>query len=200
LNKKWLNPFSVSFVLGLVFLTALPFLQRRFLKAPPPVGPLGRWELVDARTSKPLGSELLAGKVLLVTFASEPCDEACVEQTAGLSRALSHTDDLGDAIQLVTVAARGALPQLQGQPQGPRLHLLTGSPGQLEQVASGFRANWGRFAGTDGGSTTLDSLRLPAYAVVDQQGQVRGFWRTDSAGRGNAINAARLLARYGVNP
>jgi hypothetical protein len=200
LNKKWWNPFSVSFVLGLVFLTALPLLQRRFLKAPPPIGPLGRWELSDARTGMPVGSELLSGKVLLVTFASEPCDSTCVEQTAGLGRALSHTDDLGDAIQLVTVASRGAVPQLQGQPQSPRLRLLTGTPEQLEQVASGFRANWGRFAGTDGGATTLDSLRLPAFAVVDQLGQVRGFWRTDSAGRGNAINAARLLARHGVNP
>ena len=200
MNRKWLNPFSVAFVLGIIFLTALPLLQRRFLKAPPPIGPLGRWELVDAASSKPLGSELLAGKVLIVTFAAEPCDATCVEQTAGLARAQSHTDDLGDTIQLLSIAARGALPALKDQPGGPRFHVLTGTSEQLEQVTSGIRANWTRFAGTDGGANPQDALRLPAYAVVDQQGQVRGFWRTDSAGRGNAINAARLLARYGVNP
>ena len=198
--KRWINPWSVAFVSGLVFLTAMPLLQRRFLKAPPPVGPLGDWVLAEAETARPLASSALLGKVVLATFAPADCGEDCVERHEGLRRALSHTDDLGDAIRLVTFAAPSAVASLRSPSPAPRLHLLTGAPEQLEGLAAGVRRCWDAFAGTDGGSTTGELLRLPAYMLVDQQGFVRGFWRTDAAGRGNAINAARLLARHGVNP
>lgn len=198
--KRWINPWSAAFVFGVVFLTAVPLLQRRFLKAPPPVGSLGSWTLVDAETGKPLGNADLVDKVILATFAPQECDAVCMERHEGLRRALAHTDDLGDKIQLVTFAAPAAAARLRGASPTPRLHVATGAPDQLEVVASGVRRGWDTFAGTDAGSNTWDLLRLPAYMVVDQRGLIRGYWRTDAAGRGNAINAARLLARHGPTP
>ena len=49
-------------------------------------------------------------------------------------------------------------------------------------------------------SPVLEGGRLTALAVVDQNGALRGFWPDTALGRGNAINAARLLARYGATP
>jgi cytochrome oxidase Cu insertion factor (SCO1/SenC/PrrC family) len=198
--KRWINPWSVAFVFGLVFLTALPLLQRRFLKAPAPVGTLGSWTLSDVEAGRPLGNRELADKVVLATFAPQDCGRDCVERHEGLRRALAHTDDLGDKVRLVTFAAPAAAATLRGSAPAPRLHLLTGTPEQLDVLAQGVRRGWDTFAGTDAGSTPGDLLRLPAYMVVDQAGAIRGFWRTDAAGRGNAINAARLLARHGPNP
>ena len=43
LVPPWKNPFVLAFVIGIAFLTVLPFLQRRFLKAPPPIVYLGAY-------------------------------------------------------------------------------------------------------------------------------------------------------------
>jgi hypothetical protein len=71
-----------------------------------------------------------------------------------------------------------------------------GVPSVLEQL----RGAWGTWAGTDAGSTPEEFSTLPAVVLVDQAQAVRGFWQGDTAGRGNAINAARLLASHGVHP
>lgn len=197
--KDYVNVWTITFVVGAALLTAMPFLQRRFLSAPPPLGPLGAFTLVDAASQAPLSDQGLRGKVLLLTLAPSPCDDACAERSAALARGLTHTDDLGDRVLLLTVALPGATEQLKDKGQG-RYHVATGTREQLEPVLGGLRAAWARFAGTDAGTTSDEFSRLPAFAVVDQEGQVRGFWREDAAGRGNAINAARLLARYGVKP
>ena len=36
--------------------------------------------------------------------------------------------------------------------------------------------------------------------LIDQNGAVRGYWLDDGPGRGNSINAARLLAKEGPTP
>ena len=48
----WKNPYVLGFVIGIVFLTVLPFVQRKFLKAPPPIATLAPWVLptVDGGT------------------------------------------------------------------------------------------------------------------------------------------------------
>ncbi len=197
--KDYVNVWTITFVVGAALLTAMPFMQRRFLSAPPPLGPLGTFELLDTATQAKLGTAQLRGKVLILTLAPSACEDACVERSKALARALTHTDDLGDRITLLTVAFPGAVERLPSKGEG-RYHVLSGSREQLQPVLEGLKAAWAGFAGTDAGSTWDEFSALPAFAVVDQEGQVRGFWREDAAGRGNAINAARLLARHGVAP
>lgn len=197
--KKYVNPWTIAFAIGATVLTVMPFAQRRFLSAPPPLGPLGTFTLAEAAGGAPLGSQQLSGKVYIATLAPAPCDEACAERAAALARALGHTDDLGERLHLVTFAMPGAVDALADKGHG-RYHVVSGTAAELEPVLVGLRAAWARFAGTDAGTTSDEFSRLPAFAVVDQRGDVRGFWRDDAAGRGNAINAARLLARHGVAP
>lgn len=193
------NPFAVAFAFGVVFLTVLPFLQRRFLKAPPPLGPLGEFSLREVSDAGVVSDGTLKNHVVLATFAPAPCDATCVERTQGLGRALNHTDDLGDAVHLLTFVLPGAEDALRGV-GAPRWHLATGERAALEPPFRRMRDAWSVFAPTDAG-TTLDEFALvPAHVLIDQQGQIRGFWRDDSAGRGNAITAARLLAKHGVDP
>lgn len=193
--KTLKNPFVLAFVFGLVFLTALPFMQKRFLSAPKPLGAFGPWVLTSLDGGTEVKSEALLGHVLLATFAPNPCQATCRDRTAALGRTLEHTDDLGDRVHLLTVAAPGAEGELEGR-EGPRWHVVTGSPEALTPLFSNVREAWGAFAGTDAGTTVDELSALPAYVVVDPKGQIRGFWRDDAAGRGNAINAARLLARH----
>ena len=195
--KKY--PFVIAFVLGVIVLTALPFLQRRFLKAPPAIAPLATWRLSTVDDARAFGSAELAGHVFIVFFATGPCEKACLEAQQAFGRGVDHTDDLGDKVHFVTVARDTAAPALKALAQG-RWHVVTGSDDALTPLVSSLHSAWALRGGFDAGSTLPEQIALEAFALVDQEGQVRDFWRADSAGRGNAINAARLLARYGPNP
>lgn len=198
-GRKWLNPYVIAFLVGVVFLTVVPRFQRRFLKAPPPIGPLGEWTLSTVDDGQPFGSKQLAGRVVLYSFVAGPCDAACVEAQRAFGRVLDHTDDFGNAVQLVTIAHASAAPALKALALG-RWQIVTAPDERLAPVLGAFHGAWAKRGGQDAGSTVAEQAGLPAFALVDQVGQVRDFWRTDSAGRGNAINAARLLAEHGPNP
>ena len=198
-RPRWKDPFVLAFVVGAVVLTALPFLQRRFLKAPAPVMTLPPWTLTALPDGGELSSRDFQGKVVLLMLARGPCDADCREHQAAFGRGLQHTDDLGDLVQLVSVALPGAEEALAPLAvPGSRWHLARG-PAAGGLVAS-LREGWRRWVGTDAGATDEDFARLPAVALIDQDGALRGFWHDDPAGRGNALNGARLLARHGPRP
>jgi cytochrome oxidase Cu insertion factor (SCO1/SenC/PrrC family) len=196
--KRFVNVYTVSFVIGAIFLTVLPFMQKRFLKAPAPIAALGPWRLFTLDDHRPMGSTELSGQVVLVFFAPSPCDAACVERQRVFARGVDHTDDLSDRIRHVTIT-RSDNVGLKALAIG-RWHILAGSDAELAPVLGAFHAAWALFAKTDAGVSIDERLSLPAVVLIDQDGAVRGFWRDDAAGRGNAINAARLLAKHGPQP
>jgi cytochrome oxidase Cu insertion factor (SCO1/SenC/PrrC family) len=198
-GSRWKNPFVIAFLLGVVVLTVLPFLQRRFLKAPPAIAPLTTWSLSRVDDARPFGSADLVGHVFIIFFAASPCETGCLEAHRAFGRGIDHTDDLADMVHFVTVARETAAPALKGLATG-RWHVVTGSDEALSPLVASLHAAWALRGGSDAGSTFQEQIALQAFAVIDQAGQVRDFWRADSSGRGNAINAARLLARYGTNP
>lgn len=195
----WKNPFVIGFLLGIAFLTALPFLQRRFLKAPPPIAKLAPWALPTADGGV-VGSVALEGTVWLASFPPPACDAPCQDKQAHFARALNHIDDFDGGIALVSFGfdstAVGPVPDLL-----PGRWYVTHAPAaQLDGALASLRQGFVTFSGRDGGATAQDFSRLNGLALVDQEGALRGFWMDDAAGRGNAINAARLLARYGPRP
>lgn len=194
------SPFVIAFFIGVAVLTVLPLLQRRFLSAPEPLATLPAWNLVTLGEDD-VGSARLAGRVWLATFAPSPCDAACVERQRVFGTGLSHVDDLGGKVALVTFVFPGAEAPLRGLVSpGAGWYLASGTREQLAPLVAALREAWGRWAGTDAGTTMDEFSRLPAVLLVDQQLALRGFWRDDAAGRGNAINAARLLAKHGPRP
>jgi|CXWL01.1.fsa_nt_gi cytochrome oxidase Cu insertion factor (SCO1/SenC/PrrC family) len=197
--KKWVNPYTFAFVVGAAILTALPILQRRFLSAPPPIGAWGQWQLRSVDDGKAASEQTFAGKVVMVNFVPSECDSQCLERVVEIGKGLEHTDDLGDKVAIVTLAWPPASQTLLGRAQG-RWQVLSGDGAQLKALFGRLRAAWEIFAHTDAGDSPEAFATLPAIMVVDQLGAIRGFWKGDEVGRGNAINAARLLAKEGPNP
>jgi hypothetical protein len=189
----WKNPYLIGFLIGAVFLTILPLMQRQFLKAPPPIRQLTAWEL-PSLGGGPTSSTALAGKVVLVTTELGPCDQACVERQKTFGLATKHVDDLHDTVVLLSLvgsdAAAGLTELIQAATPAWR---FGGAPdpllSQLQPALDQFLA-----------PNTVDFARGHHIALLDQNGAVRGFWMDDGAGRGNSINAARLLAKEGPNP
>lgn len=197
----WRNPFVLAFAVGVVVLTAMPFLQQRTLRAPPPGPTLGQWSLTLTADGGTVGSKELAGKVWLASFTSD------LALRASQGDILRHTEDLGDQVVLVTFVAPGE----KGPEGNARWFVVSGDAAAFEALAMkhfqpAFKGALStRFAGgfADGftpGTTLDDWRRVPALAVVDQNGALRVFWKDEPLGRGNAINAARLLAKQGPTP
>lgn len=199
--KPWRNPFLIAFVFGAATLTALPFLQRLTLRAPPPLAPLGTWSLPSVGGGAPLGADALFGKVWLASFVPSPCDSDCEKDLAHFAGAAQHISDLKDRVAMVTFVESAAVETAQRHhPKDTQgWHLLTGEPETLGPV-------WARFAEAWQQQTerlterSIVFMARPTYAVVDQDGAVRGFWPADDEGRGHAINAVRMFARYGATP
>lgn len=200
----WKNPFAVAFVVGILALTALPFLQRRFLRAPPPLRPLGGWALLDAAGQR-VGSTSLAGRVWIFQALPAGCLPGCAPRVEAQAALWRHLEDLAGKVGLVTVVVptEGAevyAPELV-QRAGPHWHVLSGSAAEVDLlVARGLLPALQGWGSADAGADSHSFSSLPSFALVDQNGDVRGFWSQDELGRGNLINAARLLARHGPSP
>ena len=137
------------------------------------------------------GAEQLKGKVWLASFAPDP------RRRAEFGTILRHVEDLGDKVLLVSFIVPGET----GPVGTDRWFIVTGATDTFEALAmKQFQPAFAEFAHTDAGSSLAEWTQVPTMAVVDQNGSLRGFWRDNELGRGNAINAARLLARYGPTP
>lgn len=219
----WKNPFAISFVVGAIVLTILPFLQQATLRAPEPIGSLGSWQLVDEQ-GQPFGSADLKGKVWIASFFFSRCPSVCPPQQQALLSVLAHVDDLRERegvspIEIVsftvdpehdTSAVLAAYEQkmlaaaattTHGTVRASDWRLLTGSHEALrELLIKRFYVEMGEKKAIEGSADLFDISHVARFALVDQNGDLRGYWSTDEQGRGNLINAARLLAKKGPRP
>jgi hypothetical protein len=193
------NPFVLGFLIGIAFLTVLPFLQRPFLKAPPPIATLAPWKLPTTDGGF-VGSEELKGTVWLASFPPPTCEAACQEKQQRFGRVLNHIDDLDGGVALVSFAFDTTVIEPAGGLLPGRWYVTRASAAELDTALTSLREGFTRFGGRDGGATAAEFSQVPGYALVDQNGALRGFWMDTDTGRGNAINAARLLAKFGPNP
>lgn len=193
----WKNPFVIGFLIGAFFLTVLPLMQRQFLKAPPPLLQLTAWEL-PSLGGGPVSSSALAGKVVLATTEIGPCDPACAERQQRFGTAVRHVDDLKEKVVLLSLvgeqAKAGLTPIIQSGT--PAWRFAGGSPAELAPLLHQLQV------GLDGflQPPSADFARAHVIVLIDQNDAVRGYWMDDGAGRGNSINAARLLAKLGPKP
>jgi cytochrome oxidase Cu insertion factor (SCO1/SenC/PrrC family) len=193
----WKNPYVLGFVIGAIFLTVLPIMQRRFLRAPPPIRQLSAWEL-PSLGGGPVSSTALRDKVVLATTQTGPCDVACVDRQKNFGLAVRHVDDLKDKVVLVSLVddeTKSALSELITSAT-PAWRFAGGTHAQLEPLLSQLQLGLDQFLAPP--SANFEKAHV--IVLIDQNDAVRGYWMDDGPGRGNSINAARLLAKEGPNP
>ncbi|MCS7050799.1 MAG: SCO family protein [Thermomicrobium sp.] len=158
--------------------------------------------LMDA-TGRPVSSDALRGRTVLVTFGPVRCDERCQGWSRAVATAIPSRIS-GEAVQLVWIAAEPASPEelarLQATlPPAPLPWRVLGSRDdrQIELVLSGFRVP----RHSDGTASAVD----PVLVVVDPTGIVRAEYRVappgsvldgDLAALEREIRDSRGLRRY----
>ena len=206
----WKNPFLIAFLVGAALITVLPFFQQMAMKAPPPVASLGEWQLTD-QDGRVVSSESLKGEVWIASFFFSRCPSVCPQQQKDFSKILTHVSDLKKddkaPIRLVsfTVDPEYDTPAVlkawgdKMDVDSVRWSLLTGSPDVVQDllikrmfVDVGERVPLG--------NDLFDISHANKFVLVDQNGDVRGYWGTDELARGNLINAARLIWKRGPQP
>lgn len=190
----WKNPYVAGFALGAVVLTVLPLLQRPFLKAPPPLKTMTAWSL----TGSGLSLEGLQGRVVLLTAVTHGCDVSCAELQSLFGTAINHVDDLGEVVWVVTLVGSEAQEGLHKamSSASARWKIVPGSESDLREVVGQLQDGLDEFLGRAGPEFGTGQV----IALIDQNGAIRGYWKADAEGRGNSINAARLLAKHGPTP
>lgn len=196
--SSW-KPYVWGFVIGAVFLTVMPLLQRRFLKAAPPIRTLSAWS-THTLDGGSVSSTSLSGHVLLVTFEAADCDAVCVERQRRFGTATRHVDDLDGGVLLLSLATPVAFTGLRAiaDEGAPLWHFAEADPAMSAEL----QVSLDTFLNPNGEPREQRTLWAASHGIVliDQNNAVRGFWPDDGAGRGNSINAARLLAQHGPNP
>lgn len=201
------SPFVIAFVVGAITLTVLPFLQQLAMHAPPPIASLGEWKLTD-QNGNVVSSETLKGRVWIASFFFSRCPSVCPQQQKDFSQILRHVDDLKDpGVTLVSFSVdpefdTPAVLKAWGDKMdvdGNRWKLVTGPEATLKELLT-------KRMFVDMGERTplpndlFDISHASKFVLVDQNGDVRGYWGTDELARGNLINAARMLFKRGPEP
>lgn len=205
----WKNPFIIAFFLGAAGLTVLPLLQQQVMRAPPPVSSLGSWHLLDEH-GQTISDETLKGQVWIASFFFSRCPSICPVQQADFHKILEHVADLKSddkkPIHLVsfsvdpaydTPAVLKAYATRHSAPPG-LWSFVTGDPAALtDLLVKRMMIDVGERMPLPGSPDLFDIGHAARFVLIDQNGDVRGFWGTDELARGNLINAARLLWKRG---
>lgn len=199
----WKNPYVIAFLLGVVVITLMRPLSSSFRKAPPPVRQLSPWSATSLGGG-PVSLDALKGAVILATVELGPCESSCLERQTEFGTALRHLDDLGGKVVLLTLVgdeAQPGLAPLLGK-ASPGWRFAGGMEGLQPLLAELQASLEQRQAERDQrvGAPRVVLAAAHPIALIDQDGAVRDFWPADGAGRGNSINAARLLAQHGPKP
>ncbi len=198
-------PWLVGFLIGAAVLTVLPMIATKTLRAPPPLGPLGAWSLVD-QWGKPISNDTLKGQVWIASFFFSRCPSVCPQQQKDMASLWPHLEDLKDRVHLVSFSVDPdfdhpeVLNAYARKLDADQTHwsFVTGPKDALKTLLiDKMRVDMGDRRELAGSPELFDISHANRFALIDQNGDLRGFWETHAEGRGNLINAARLLVKRG---
>ena len=207
----WKNPFVIAFVAGAITLTILPVMAGMTLRAPPPVASLGEWKLVD-QDGHEVGSDSLRGQVWIASVFFSRCPSVCPKQQKDFASILPHLDDLRapdkKPVRLVSFSVDPEFdtPEVlrawatKHGADLARWSLVTGAESDVKKLlVDRMFLEVGQKTPVPG-TDLFDIAHASRFVLVDGNGDVRGYWPTDDLGRGNLINAARLIWKKGPKP
>lgn len=191
-------------ILGIALIIAGPLWRAFSHRIPPPPTmkiPLPAFELTDER-GQPFGTEQLKGRVWVADFVFTSCPTVCPKLTARMADIQHRSRHLGEAFHLVTfsvdpendtperLAAYGAAYHANGA----RWSFLTGPLDKIEDtVLRGFKIAMGKEP-TEPGSTIMSIFHGENLVLVDQGGNIRGYYEANEVGEGELLRVAGILA------
>lgn len=196
-------PWHIAIVIGLV---AIPMSRSCTRFEPPPpaiVSSLPAFSLIAAADGEPFGTEQLQGKVWIAGFVFTSCPTTCPAVTRQMHQLQERFAEASVPVDLVTFSVdpeydtpqvlRAYASKYKAAPG--RWHFLTAkSTVAMERVVvDGFRTAMGDKKAVDGGM--FDIAHTTKLALVDWDGNIRGYYRTDAAGLDEIFHRAQHVLK-----
>lgn len=183
----WLRKhiWAISFVLAIVSITALRPFMRNIPDPPPVMFTLPDYELVD-HEERPFTPDTLRGKVWVAAFIFTSCPSTCPAVTRAMLDLRERFDRNDIDVEFVSIsvdpvndtpAVLAAHAEEVGAEHG-KWRFVTGDLATIKTLAEdGFHLGVGERTDQEGG--LYDIAHSTKLALVDQQGNVRGFYGLD---------------------
>lgn len=204
----WKNPYAIAFALGVVFITALgPLQEILILDAPEPLYDVAPWTLVD-ESGQAIGSDALAGKVVVANFFFTRCPSVCPKLTAAMASTAERLVPVGDDVVFVsfTVDPENDTPEVlraykeKVAGDDARWHYATGTPADVRRVlVEHLKMGVGEKKPIEGQAELFDIAHQNRFLLLDQKGRARAMFDVDDTGLRALVGAARLLVRKGAD-
>ena len=199
-RRRFLNPWFLAALAGVVLIPAVrPLL--RFEPDPPPVaGRLPEWRLVD-QNGEVFGNADLAGGVYVVSFLFTRCPAVCPRMTASLRQLERRFREEGvRGVRLVSFSVDPAYDTPERLRDYARNHgldderwsFVTGDEQEVRSlVEDGFEQPMGESLTLWGGA--VDVAHTTRLVLVDRRGRIRGDYGSDRVGLDEVFHRARQV-------
>ncbi len=199
-RRRFLNPWFLAALVGVVLIPALRPLLRIEPDPPPVLRQLPDWRLVD-QDGEVFGSAELAGEVYVASFVFTRCATVCPRLTAEVSRLGRRYREEGvEGVRLVSfsVDPEHDTPERLRDYAGSRgldlerWSLVTGNEQELRSVVvDGFALPMGERIDLAGG--LVDVAHAARLVLVDGAGGVRGYYGSDAVGLDEVFHRTRQI-------
>ncbi len=199
--RNWLrNPWVMSFLFGVVFLTAIRPLTRKIPDPPQVLGEVGNWELMDTNQNR-FGSAQLIGKVHIVGFFFSSCKTVC-------PLIINHLKKLESRLArgryevpfvLISVDPQTDTPQHLSQFAkdqnliSPQWNLLSGSIDEVTRIAEKNLLIGLGLSAEKAGSSSVELVHNQKLILVDSKGNHRGAYDSSLEGVEELFHRAERL-------
>ena len=196
-----LHPAWFLFAL-VVLIFPMAELLRQGADPPPLLGPAPRFSLLDQQGAT-FESKELAGSVSIFNFVFTRCPDVCPmlsTRAAWVSEELASGPALRQPVRVVSVTVdpdydTPTVLQHYAQRYGAdpsRWSFLTGPRDSIDRVVAGFQQGLER---AETGGETPSIVHSERFVLVDANGIMRGYYRSDDEGLSELIADTRSLAR-----
>lgn len=152
------------------------------------------WQLTSA-DGKPYTLASFAGKAVLVFFGYTQCPDVCPTTLAELSEVMKLLGDKADRLQVVMITVdpeRDTPDVLKAYVTSfdPRFLGLSGTPEQIKQAASAFKAYYAK-TGVANGTYSMD--HTASFYLIDPKGESRVLLNNNAGAEAIAHDVRLLL-------
>lgn len=201
IKKILKSPFFWAFLVGIGSIHLVKELSLHRRSAPEPMVTVDDWTLVD-ENGLAFGKKNLAGKLVIADFFFTSCPSICPKLTNAMKEVYQRFKDRSDDVHFVSISVdpKTDTPEvlkkfmLDNQLDRPNWHCLTGNEKDIYQVVvDKMRVHVGQKEAVPGGDGLYDIPHLAHLALFDQNGDLRGLFKTDNLELAALVRAANFL-------